>query len=99
MAAAMIGIVEQDDVARLHVLESLLDRERRPGQRADVNRKMIGLRDQASADVADRQRKIAAGIEDLRIGGAKHRFAHLFYDRTEPMLDDGARDRIDLGGH
>ena len=49
MAAAMIGIVEQDDVARLHVLEPLLDRERRPWQRADMNRQMIGLRDQAGA--------------------------------------------------
>ena len=49
MAAAMIGIVEQDDVAPLHVLEPLLDRERRPGQRADMNRQMIGLRDQAAA--------------------------------------------------
>ena len=47
MAAAMIGIVEQDDVARLDVLEALLDRERRPGQRADMDRDVIGLRDQA----------------------------------------------------
>ena len=99
MAAAMIGIVEQDDVARLDVLEPLLDRDRRPWQRADMNRKVIGLRDQAGAGVADRQREIAAGIEDLRIGGAKHRLAHLLHDRTEPVLDDGARDGIDLGGH
>ena len=99
MAAAMIGIVEQDDVARLHVLEPLLDRERRPGQRADMDRDVVGLRDQAAARVADRQREIAAGIEDLRIGGAKHGFAHLLHDRTETMLDDGAGDGIDLGGH
>ena len=99
MAAAMIGIVEQDDVAGLDVLEPLLDRERRPGQRADMNRQVIGLRDQAGVGVADRQRKIAAGIEDLRIGGAKHGLAHLLHDRTEAVLDDGARDGIDLGGH
>jgi hypothetical protein len=49
MAAAMIGIVEQDDIARLHVLEPRLDRERRPGQRADMDRQMIGLRDQAAS--------------------------------------------------
>ncbi len=47
MAAAVIGIVEQDDVAGLDVLEPLLDRDRRPRQRADMNRQMIGLRDQA----------------------------------------------------
>ena len=46
MAAAVIGIVEQEDVARLDVLEALLDRERRPWQRADMDREMIGLRDQ-----------------------------------------------------
>ena len=99
MAAAVIGIVEQDDVARLDVLEPFLDRDRRPGQCTDVNRQMVGLCDQACIGVADRQRKIAAGIEDLRIGGAKHRLAHLFHDRTEPVLDDGTRDGIDLGGH
>ncbi len=82
-----------------NILEPFLDRDRRPGQRADVNRKMIGLRDQASSGVADRQREIAAGIEDLRIGGAKHGLAHLFHDRTEPMLDDGTRDGIDPGRH
>ena len=99
MASAVIGIVEQDDVAGLDVLEPLFDRDRRPGQCADMDRQMIGLRDQAGVGVADRQRKIAAGIEDLRIGGAKHGFAHLFHDRTEAVLDDGARDGIDLGGH
>ncbi len=99
MAAAMIGIVEQDDVAGGYVLEPFLDRDRRPGQRADMHRKVIGLRDQASADVANRQRKIAAGIEDLRIGGAKHGFAHFLHDRTQTMLDDGTGDGIDLGGH
>ena len=31
------------------VLEALLDRERRPGQRADMDRDVIGLRDQAAA--------------------------------------------------
>jgi hypothetical protein len=95
MAAAIIGIVQQDDVARLNILEALLDSERRPGQRADVNRDVIGLRDQAAACVADRQRKVAAGIEDLRIGSAKHSFAHFPHDRRQTMLDDGTGDGID----
>src|SRR3954462_7761405 len=99
MTTAMIGVVEQDHIAGLDVLEPLLDRDRRPWQCADMDRQMIGLRDQARIGVADRQRKIAAGIEDLRIGGAKHGFAHLFHNRTEAMLDDGTRDGIDLGGH
>ena len=99
MAAAVIGIVHQDDVAGRDVLEALLHRARRPGQRADVDRDVIGLRDQPALHVADRQREIAAGIEDLRIGGAQHRLAHLGHDRAQPMLDDGTRDGIDGSGH
>ncbi len=99
MAAAVIGIVEQDDVARRDVLEALLHRARRPGQRADMDRNVLGLRDQPAARVGDGERKIAAGIEDLRIGGAKHRLAHFLHDRAQPVLDDGARDGIDFGGH
>ena len=57
MAAAMIGIVEQDDVAGRDVREALLDRARRPGQRADMHRNVLGLRDQASARVADARAK------------------------------------------
>ena len=52
MAAAMIGIVEQDHVAGRDVLEALLDRARRPGQRADMHRDMVGLRDQAARRVS-----------------------------------------------
>src|SRR5229473_413534 len=99
MAAAMIGIIEQNNVAGPDVLEPRLDRERRPGQRADMHRDMIGLRDQATPCVANAKRKIAAGIEDLRIGGAKHGFAYFLHDRAETMLNDGSRDGIDLGGH
>ncbi len=99
MAAAMIGIVEKDDVARLDILEARFDGERRPGQRADMNRDVICLRDQATAGIANAEREVAAGIEDLRIRGAKHGFAHFLDDRAETMLDDGSRDGIDLGGH
>ncbi len=99
MAAAMIGIVHQDDVAGRDVLEARLDRARRPGQRADMDGNVIGLRDQPRLHVADRQREIAAGIEDLRIGRAQHGLAHLGHDRAQPMLDDGAGDGIDGCGH
>src|ERR1700722_1509212 len=60
---------------------------------------VIGLRDQPPPGVADRQREIATGIEDLRIAGAKHGFAHFLHDGTEAVLNDGPRDGIDLGGH
>ncbi len=95
MAAAVIGIVHQDHVARLHVADAFLDRARRPGQRADMHGDVVGLRDQPRLRVADRQREIAAGVQDLRVGRAQHRFAHLGDDGAEAMLDDGAGDGID----
>jgi len=55
MAAAVIGIVHQDHVARRDVLEAFLDGACRPGQRADMDRDVIGLRDQPCLHVADRQ--------------------------------------------
>jgi hypothetical protein len=99
MAAAMIRVVHQDHVARLHVEYALLDGTRRPRQRADMHRNMVGLRDQPRLRIADRQREIAAGVEDLRIRRAQHRFTHLGDDGAETMLDDGASDGIDRALH
>ena len=99
MTAAITGIIEQDDVARLDVLEPLLNCQRCPWQCPDMDRKMIGLRDQPATRVTDRQRKVATGIEYLGVGGAKHRLAHLLDNRTEPMLNDGSRDGINPGEH
>src|SRR3981081_4183435 len=99
MAAAMIGIIEKNDVAWPDIPKSLLDGKRRPRQRADMNRDVVRLSDKASLCVANRQRKITAGVEDLRIGGAKHGFAHFFHDRAQPVLNNGPRDGIDLDGH
>src|ERR1700757_1674265 len=64
-----------------------------------MDRHMLSLRYQRAVEIADRRRKIAARIEDLRIGGAKHRFAHLFDDRQQAMLDDRGDDRVDRDGH
>ena len=55
MAAAVIGVVHQDHVARLHVTHALLDRARRPGQCAHMHRNVVGLRDQPRLRVADRE--------------------------------------------
>src|SRR6202158_1836144 len=60
-----------------------------------MDRHVLGLRDQPAVEVADRGREVAARIEDLRIGGAQHRLAHLLDDRQEAMLDDRCYDRID----
>ena len=100
MVAAVVRIVQQEHVARMDVVaEELGDRLRRPGQRADMDRHMLGLRDQPPAQVADRGGEVAAGIEDLRIGGAQHRLAHLLDDGVQPVLHDRDGHRIDGVSH
>ena len=79
--------------------EELGHRLRRERQRADMDRHVLGLRDQPAVEVADRGREVAARIEDLRIGGAQHRLAHLLDDREQPVLHDRDDDRIDGIGH
>src|SRR5579872_4272111 len=56
---------------------------------------MLRLRDEASVEIADAGREIAARVQDLRIGGAQHRLAHLLDDREQAMLDDRYGDGID----
>jgi hypothetical protein len=92
---AVIGIVEEEEIAgRDAVLEELGHRGHRPGQGAHVDRHVLGLGGQAPAPVEYRGREVAARVEDLGVGGAEHRLAHLLHDRFETMLDDGDRDRI-----
>src|SRR5262249_53539809 len=59
-----------------------------------MDRHVLGLGDQAAVEIADRHREIAARVEDLRIGGAQHRLAHLLDDGMQPMLDHRGDDRI-----
>ena len=92
----MIRIVEQEHVARMDIgVEEFGDRARREGERADMDRHMLRLGDQPPVEIADRGREIAARIENLRIGGAQHRLAHLGDDRQQPMLDHRDDDRVD----
>jgi hypothetical protein len=97
MAAAVIGVVEEDDVPGADLRDGGLDGAGREGQRADVNRDVVRLRHQPAVLVADRHGEVAAGVEDLRVGGAQHRFAHLGDNGGQAMLDDGAGNRVD--GH
>ena len=97
VVAAVVGVVEQIDVARAdRAAKAVVHRFRRPGQRADVDRHVLGLRDQAALGIADGGREIAARVDDLGVRGAQHRLAHLLGDRVQAMLDHGDRDRIDL---
>ena len=92
----MIGIVEQKNVARVDVAgKKLTHRLGRVGQCPDMDRDMLGLGDQPAVEAADRGRKVAARIEDLRIRCAQHGLAHLFDDGQEAMADDRRHNRID----
>ena len=100
MVAAAVGVVEQVDVTRAdRALEELVHRLGRERQSADMDRHMLGLRDQATLGVAQRGREIAARVQDLRVGGAQHRLAHLLDDGAKSMLDHGDGDRIDGKAH
>ena len=100
MVAAVIGVVEQIDVARPDVApKNSCTAFAANGQRADMDRHVLGLGDQPAVGVADRGREIAARVEDLRVGGAQHRLAHLLDDGAQAMLDHRDGDRIDGGVH
>ena len=66
---------------------------------ADTDRDMLRRRDQPALWVRQRGREVAAGVEDLGVGGAQHGLAHLLADGMEPMAHDGNRDRIDRFAH
>ena len=87
MVAAVVRVVEQENITLVDVVTKKLGhRLRRKRQGADMDRHVLGLRNQPAVEIANRGREVAARIEDLRIGGAKHRLAHLCDDRQQAML-------------
>ena len=97
VVAAVVRVVEQEHVARPDVAAKVVvHRTRRPRQRADMDRHVLRLGDQAPLGVAQRGREIAAGVDDLRVRGAQHRLAHLLGDRMQPVAHHRDRDRIDV---
>src|SRR5437762_3667378 len=95
----MVRVVQQEDVARMDAAgEGVAHRGHRPRDGAHVDRHVLGLGHQARLVVADGRGEVAAGVEDLRVGGAQHRLAHLLHDRLEPMGKHRHRDGIDHGG-
>ena len=95
VAATMVRVVQEDHVALLRLGKSLLGGFQRPRQSADMDRDVIGLGNQTAAIVANGDREIAARVQDLGIGGAQHRLAHLGGNRAQPVPDHGLRDRVE----
>ena len=64
-----------------------------------MDRDMLSLRHQPSGSIADACRKIAAGVENLGVGGTQHRLAHLLDNRVQPVLHHRRGDPIDMSFH
>jgi len=100
MVAAPVGVVEQVDVAWAdRTLEKLMHGPGRIGQRADMDRHVLGLSNQTTFRIAQGGREIAARVEDLGVGGAQHGLPHFLDDGAKAMLDHGDGDRIDGKAH
>ena len=96
VVAAAVGVVEQIDVAGMDAaLEEVVHRLHRPGQRADMDRHVLGLGDKPALGIAERGGEVAARIEDLRVGGPQHGLAHLLDDGAQPVLHDGDGHGVD----
>ena len=100
--AALIGIVEQEGIARLepavarHLVDHRLDRE---GHGTDEDRQAIGALHQrvAGDGVVEPVAGVARLGDDRVEGRAEQRRVHLVGDLFEPALQDGQSDRIDAG--
>ena len=101
VGAAGIGVVVQEDVARVDVVaELLLHRLHRPADRHDVERVVLALghRDELGVAVHEHAGEVLALVEDRGVGGAHQGHAHLAHDRGEGLAQDLQRDRVHRGG-
>ena len=95
MAAPMIGIIQQEDVALVDIVAKKFDHGLHgPGQCAHMDGNMLGLGDQSAFGTANGGGKIPAGIHDLGIGRSQHGLAHFFGDGNQAVLNDGSGNRI-----
>src|SRR5215813_1545493 len=96
VVAAVIRIVEEEHVAGPDAAREVVDHGLDGhGQRAHVDGHVLGLGGEPALAVEDGGGEIAARVEDLRVGGAQHRLAHLLHDGFEPMLDHRDGDAIE----
>ena len=98
MGAAVIGRVEREHVARADAAGIVADdRLDRAVHRAEMDRHMRRVGDQAALAVEHRAGKVEPLLDVDRIGGVLQRHAHLLGDRHEEMIEDLEHDRIGLG--
>ena len=96
--AAGVGVVVQEDVARVDVVAELLaHRAHRPADGHDVQRVVLALghRHDLGLAVHEDAGEVLALVEDRRVRGAHERDAHLAHDRDEGLAQDLERDGVD----
>ena len=99
VAAAEIGVVEGEEVARRDVVaEVVAHRRARDGQGAYVHGDALALRDELAVGVQNGGREVAAGVEDLGHGGAQHHLHHLHGDGLQAILHHGEGNGIGRTG-
>jgi hypothetical protein len=98
MITSMIGIVEQEHISRVDTpCKELLNRLDSPRHGADMNGHVLCLHRQSTFAVADRCREVTTGVQDLRVGRAQHRLAHLLDDRFKAELQHRNSDAVEHG--
>ena len=98
-AAARVGIVGDEDVARGQCLDRIAreDLADDAQQRAEVHRDVLGLGDDLAVGVEDRGRAVLALLDVGGIGGLDQRGAHLFRDGEEGRADHLERHAVHAG--
>ena len=98
VSPAGVGLVVQEDVARVDVVAELLPhRLHRPGDRHDVERMILppGHGDDLRVAVHEHAGEVLALVEDRRVRGAHQGHAHLAHDRDERLAQHLEGDGID----
>ena len=96
-AAALIGVVADEDVAGLHAIgrmppQDLLDD---PDEAAEMHRDVLGLAQRPALRVEQRGRAVPPLLDVRRIARPDQRLAHLLDDGRQRAADHLGRDRVD----
>src|ERR1700692_1801980 len=98
VSAAVIGVVEDVDVAAADVRVALDHHLDRLAHRAEVDRHVRGVGDQAAFTVEHRAGEVEALLDVDRLRGGLQAHAHLLGDRHEQVVEDLQHDRVGSGG-
>ena len=97
VGAAVVGVVEDVDVAAADVRVALDHHLDRLAHRAEVDRHVRGVGDQAAFTVEDRAGEVEALLDVDRVRGGLQAHAHLLGDRHEQVVEDLQHDRVGSG--